>query len=66
MEEHWNWPPPAWDIARIFPAQGRWSEADYLALKTPYLVEYSKGEVEVLAFATDRHQAIVGFISNQR
>lgn len=55
-------PAPAWEIARIFPAQGRWSEADYLALQTPYLVEYSMGKVEVLAFATDRHQAIVGFI----
>lgn len=62
MEKHWAWPPPAWEIARIFPVQGSWSEADYLALKTPYLVEYSRGEIEILAFATDRHQATVGSI----
>ena len=64
--KHRDWPSPAWEIAQIFPAQGSWSEADYLSLKTPYLIEYSKGEVEVLAFATDRHQAIVGVISNQQ
>lgn len=62
MQERQEWGPPAWDIARLFPAQGSWGEGDYLALDTPYLVEYSHGEVEVLPMPTDRHQAIVGYL----
>jgi hypothetical protein len=34
-------PEPAWDIARLFPAQGEWSEEDYLELDTNRLVEFS-------------------------
>ncbi len=51
---------PAWDIARLFPDQGDWSEADYLALDTNHLIEYSHGNIEVLPMPSDRHQAIVG------
>ena len=51
---------PAWDIAHLFPYQGDWSEADYLALDTNHLVEYSHGNIEVLPMPSDRHQAIVG------
>ena len=32
---------PAWDIARLFPEQGAWSEQDYLELNTNQLVEFS-------------------------
>jgi len=53
---------PAWDIARLFPDQGAWSEADYLALDTNHLVEYSHGIVEVLSMPSDKHQSILGYL----
>jgi len=31
---------PAWAVATLFPAQGQWSEEDYL-LPTNHLVEFS-------------------------
>jgi Uma2 family endonuclease len=55
---------PAWDIARLFPEQGEWSEEEYLALTngTNHLVEFSNGFVEVLPMPTLRHQLIVLFL----
>ena len=53
---------PAWEIARLFPAQGCWSEEDYFALDTNLLVEFSDGFIEVLPVATMAHQLIVGFL----
>lgn len=56
---------PAWEIARLFPAQGAWSQEEYLALtnSTNHLVEFSHGRVEVLTIPTRRHQKIVFFLS---
>jgi Uma2 family endonuclease len=52
---------PAWVIATLFPSQGEWTEADYLALGTEQRrVECSDGRIEVLGMPTDRHQAIAG------
>lgn len=53
---------PAWEIALLFPAQGCWSEEEYLALNTNHLVEYSDGRIEVLPMPTDKHQAIVAYL----
>lgn len=53
---------PAWEIARLFPSQGLWSEEDYLALQTNRLVEYSAGRIEVLPMPTDEHQSIVAYL----
>lgn len=53
---------PAWDVALLFPAQGLWTAADYLALNTNRLVELSGGVVEVPETPTNRHQAIVAFL----
>lgn len=53
---------PAWDIARLFPDQGQWSEEEYLALDSNQFIEYSHGIVEVLSMPSDRHQAIVVFL----
>ena len=55
-------PEPAWDIARLFPPQGFWSPADYLALDTNRLVELVDGRVEVLPMPTDHHQAILLYL----
>lgn len=53
---------PAWEVALLFPAQGAWSEDDYLALDTNQFVELSNGQIEVLPMPTDQHQAIVGYL----
>jgi Uma2 family endonuclease len=55
-------PEPAWDVARLFPAQGDWSEEDYLALEGNRLVEFSDGYLEVLPMPTADHQRIVGYL----
>lgn len=53
---------PPWDIALLFPTQGNWSEADYLALDTNRLVELSDGCLEVLPMPTILHQLIAQFL----
>lgn len=55
-------PEPAWDIARLFPYQGYWSEDDYLELDTNHLVEFTDGTVEVLPMPTTSHQRIVAYL----
>lgn len=53
---------PAWDIATLFPAQGEWSEAEYLSLGTNHLVEFDRGNIEVLPMPSYWHQRIVRFL----
>ena len=53
---------PAWDVARLFPAQGAWTEEDYLNLETNHLVEFSHGRIEVLPMPSLTHQLIVGYL----
>ena len=53
---------PVWDIAKLFPNQGEWSEEDYLALDTNHLVEFTNGEIEVLPMPTIPHQQIALFL----
>jgi len=55
---------PAWEVALLFPAQGQWSEDDYLRLTeyTRHLVEFRDGHIEVLPMPTDEHQRIVLFL----
>lgn len=50
---------PAWDIARLFPPQGAWTQDDYLELGGNYLVEFANGVIEVLPRPTTVHQRIV-------
>ena len=54
----------AWEVALLFPAQGQWSEDDYLRLTehTRHLVEFRDGRIEVLPMPTDEHQRIVLFL----
>ena len=56
---------PTWEIAQLFPAQGTWSEEEYLTLTqgTNHLVEFSHGNLEFLAMPTRTHQKIVFFLS---
>jgi Uma2 family endonuclease len=55
-------PEPAWDVARLFPAQGYWSEADYFSLPTNRRVELADGSIEVLPMPTTEHQLILLFL----
>lgn len=57
-----QWTEPTWEVAWLFPAQGAWSEQEYLALNSTRLVEFSHGRLEVLSMPSDKHQAIVGFL----
>lgn len=50
---------PVWDIARLFPAQGQWSESEYLQLSTNHLVEFTDGFIEFLPMPTRTHQRIL-------
>jgi Uma2 family endonuclease len=51
-----------WEIARLFPAQGDWTEEDYFALDSNHFVEYSDGHLEFLPMPTIFHQLILQFI----
>ena len=63
---------PTWEIARLAPnggaglslppAQGHWSEEEYLALDTNHLIEYSHGQLETLPMPTFSHQRLVAFL----
>jgi Uma2 family endonuclease len=55
---------PAWEVALLFPAQGEWSEEEYLRLTdhTRGMVELTDGHVEVLPMPTDEHRRIVLFL----
>jgi Uma2 family endonuclease len=51
-------------IAELLPAQGEWSEEDYLWLSdsTNRLIEFTNGRVEVLPMPTEHHQAISAYL----
>jgi Uma2 family endonuclease len=55
-------PEPTWEIARLFPAQGEWSEEEYFALPTNHFIEYSDGFLEFLPMPTIFHQLILQFL----
>ncbi|MCP4356964.1 MAG: Uma2 family endonuclease [Chloroflexi bacterium] len=56
---------PVWELARLYPAQGDWSERDYLNLEVNWLIEYSNGILEVLEMPTPYHQNIVALINDE-
>lgn len=54
---------PAWDVARLFPLQGSWSEEEYLALPGNHLAEFDHGRIEVLSMPSELHQLLVFYLS---
>ena len=50
---------PTWEISRLFPEQGGWSEAEYLGLFTRQLIEFTDGVLEFLPMPTRTHQHLV-------
>jgi Uma2 family endonuclease len=57
-----NRPQPAWDVAYMFPAQGTWSEDDYLTDIKSRGYELCDGRVEMLPVPTELHQRIAAFL----
>jgi len=57
-------PEPAWDVAKLFPPQGQWTESEYLWVtkSTNRLVELTDGKIRVLEMPTTAHQLIVEFL----
>lgn len=53
---------PAWDVARLFPPQGGWSEDEYLSLPGNHLIEFDHGRIEVLGMPSELHQRLVAFL----
>lgn len=55
---------PTWDIARLFPAQGRWTAKQYLELTEAvnWPIEFEKGTLEFLPMPTIEHQLIAKFL----
>lgn len=51
---------PTHEIVDLFPAQGEWTEEEYLALDTNRLIELSDGKLEALPMPSDFHQLISG------
>jgi Uma2 family endonuclease len=53
---------PTWEIARLFPLQGGWTEDEYFDLDTNHLVEFSNGYLEFPPVATSSHQLVVLYL----
>jgi Uma2 family endonuclease len=56
---------PVWDIARLYPLQGDWSEEDYFALEATsgnWLIELNNGCLEFPPMPDPFHQDIVDFL----
>lgn len=54
---------PTWELAALeYPYQGDWTEQEYLALGTNWMVEFSDGFVEFLPMPTVFHQLTVEFL----
>jgi len=58
---------PAWDVAMLYPAQGQWSDLEYLLLTegSNRLVELTDGHIEVLEMPTSSHQRILLYLLAQ-
>ena len=51
-------------LVELLPAQGSWSEEEYLVLTDhrSRLVEFTDGFLEVLPMPTDKHQSVLKFL----
>lgn len=53
---------PTWEMTDFYPRQGEWTEAEYLALETNRLVEFTDGVLEFLTMPTLSHQDISDYL----
>src|SRR5262249_17365979 len=57
-------PEYAWEVATLFPVQGRWSEAEYFDLTdtSKRRIEFADGRLEFLPMPTVVHESLVRFL----
>lgn len=57
-------PELVWEMATMFPAQGAWTEEEYLTLTdaTNRLIEFDNGYLEFLPVPTEEHQNLLIFL----
>ena len=55
-------PELTWEIARLFPAQGDWTEDEFFALESTHLVEFVDGTLEFLPAPPIFHQLTLQFL----
>jgi Uma2 family endonuclease len=51
-----------WEIARLFPAQGMWTEEEFFALPDNHRIEFADGRLDFLPTPTIYHQLIMLFL----
>ena len=51
-----------WEIARLFPPQGMWTEEEFFGLPDNHHIEFSDGRLEFLPMPTIYHQLIMQFL----
>lgn len=54
---------PAWEVAHLFPHQGRWTETKFFELHSNRMVELADGFLEILPAPTWLHQLMVKFLT---
>lgn len=53
---------PVWELATLYPNQGRWTVDAYLCLRSSRLIEYNNGTLEFPPMPTRSHQEIVWYL----
>ena len=53
---------PTWEVAHLFPNQGRWSETEFFELHSNRMIELADGYLEILPMPTWLHQLMVRFL----
>jgi hypothetical protein len=56
---------PAWELALLFPTQGRWRHSDYFALDTNRFVELQNGRLEVHKPPTLLHHLVLQHVLDE-
>jgi len=55
---------PTWEVAHLFPDQGRWTETEFFELHSNRMVELADGYLEILPMPTWLHQLLVKFLAH--
>ena len=55
---------PTWEVAHLFPNQGRWTETEFFELHSNRMVELADGYLEILPMPTWLHQLMVDYLAD--
>jgi Uma2 family endonuclease len=53
---------PTWEVAKLFPPQGHWTETEFFDLHSNRMVELADGKLEILPMPTWLHQLFVDYL----